>query len=245
MSLNVADALSADALCLAAGADHGAEGVIFVEPVGEMFHTDGSRRGINGLFYGDDVHADPGASGRNELRGQFQRFLRSQIEHGGNFRILVGQRLVLDHVLAGPHDPFGHQILNVVVLIVAVLFQNTDPQKAVDDLLRFFLTDAVARSQLRGGETYTALLETEKEHDLTLSQKAVQDPEIHVVFVHAAGKFARDVVGDHPGQLHDQLFLDGIITVMIFEGIVSLVDMYSGVNFFGHILTSLTGFTDS
>ena len=245
MSFNVADAFSADALCLAAGADHGAEGVILVEPMGEMFHTDRGRRGVNGLLYGNDVHADPGASGRHELGRQFQRLLGRQIEHSGNFRVFVGQCLVLNHVLAGSHDPLGHQILNVVVLIVAVLFQNTDPQQVIDDLLRFLLADAVAPGQLRCGETYAALLETEKEHDLTLCQKTVQDPEIHVVFVHAAGKLARDVVGDHPGQLHDQLFLDGIITAMILEGIVSFVSVYSRVNFFGHILTSLTGFTDS
>ena len=39
MAFDVADALAADALSLPACADHGAESIILVEPVGEMLHA--------------------------------------------------------------------------------------------------------------------------------------------------------------------------------------------------------------
>ena len=104
----------------------------------------------------------------------------------------------------------------------------------IDDLLRLLLADVIAGRQLGGGKPHAALFKTEQESDLALGQKAVQDPEIHMVLMHPAGKFSGDVVRDHAGQLHHHLLLDGIITVVVLYGIVLFIDMNSRVYFFGH-----------
>ena len=239
VALNIADALAADPLCLAASAYHCTERVIFVKPVGEMFHTDGGGRGVDGLFHGNDVHADARASGRNELGRQLQRLLGSEVEHGRYFRMKVRQRLVLDHILARSHDPLGHAVLDVVIFVVAVLFQNTDPQQVVDDLLGLLLADVIALGKFSRGQAHAALLEAEHKGNFPLGQEPVENPEIHVVLVHGAGQFPGNVVGDHPGQLHHHLSLDGIVAVMVFDRIISFIYMYSGIYLFGHCESSL------
>ena len=67
------------------------------------------------------MHTDPRASGRNEFGSQFQRLLGSEVEHGRHFRMQVRERLVLDHILAGAHDPLGNAVLDVVIFVVPVL----------------------------------------------------------------------------------------------------------------------------
>ena len=208
VALDIAYAFAADALSFAASAYHCTERVIFVEPVGEVLHADGGGRSVDGLFHRNDVHADPRASGRHELSSQFQRLLGSEVEHGRHFRMQVRERLVLDHIFAGTNDPFGHTVLDVMIFVVPVLLQNTDPQQVVDDLLRFLLADVIAFCKLSCSKTY--------------------------ILVHGAGKLTRNVVGDHPGELHHHLFLDGIVAVMVLYGIVSFIDMYSRVYLFGH-----------
>ena len=121
VALDIAYALAADALSFATSAYHCAERVIFVKPVGEVLHADGGGSGVYSLFHGDDMHTDPRASGRNEFGSQFQRLLGSEVEHGRHFRMQVRERLVLDHILAGAHDPLGNAVLDVVIFVVPVL----------------------------------------------------------------------------------------------------------------------------
>ena len=125
-------------------------------------------------------------------------------------------------------------VLDVVIFVVPVLFQNTDPQQVVDDLLGFLLADVIALGKFGRGQADAALLEAEHKGNFTLGKKPVENPEIHVVLVHGAGKLTRNVVGDHPGELHHHLFLDGIVAVMVLYRIVSFIDMYSRVYLFGH-----------
>ena len=150
--------------------------------------------------------------------------------------MLVRKGLVLDHVFAGADDPLRDPVLDVLVRIVAVLLQDADPDQVVDDLLGFFLAHAVALGQLLRGEAEAALLKAQHELHFILREQAVQDPEIHVVFLHAAGELAGDVVRDHDGELFDELRLLGIVAVMVRHGIVPLVHVDHGVDFFNHCL---------
>ena len=108
LALDISDALAADPLGLAAGADHRAEGVIFLQPVGQVLHRDGFGIRFDGLLHRDDVHADARAAGRDQLGRKLQRFLGRQIEHCGDLGMLVGQGRMLDHVLARADDPLGN-----------------------------------------------------------------------------------------------------------------------------------------
>ena len=201
VSFDVADAFAAHALRLAASADHGAELVILLQPVGQMLHGDGPRRAVDGFLHRDDVHADARAAGRDELGRQLQGFLGRQIEHRRHFRVRVGEGGVLHHVFAGAYDPLGDPVLDMLIRVVAVLFDDADPKQVVDDLLRFFLGHIVALRQLRGRQTAAALFEAEHELDFFLCQQPVEDPEIHVVFLHAAGQLAGNIVRDHAREL--------------------------------------------
>ena len=234
MAFDVADAFATDALGLAAGADHGAEGVIFVQPVGEVLDADLFVGVRDGLLDRDDVHADAGASRRDEFRGQLQGLLGREVEHGGHFGVVVRQSRVLDHVLTGTDDPFRNGILDAVVPVVPVLFDDADPEEMVNDLLCFFNAHVVLEREPGDVPAVTALLETQHELHFVLRQKTVEDPEVHVVLVHAAGQFARDVIGDQLSQFDDELFLLGVITVVGFVRKVKVADVDPRVYFLRH-----------
>ena len=234
VAFDVADAFATDALRFPAGTDHGAEGVIFVQPVGEVLDADLFVGVGDGLLDGDDVHADAGTSRRHELRGQFQRLLGSEVEHGGHFGVVVRKSRVFDHVFTGTDDPFRDGILDAVVFVVPVLFDDADPEQVVDDFLGLFDAHVVLEREPGDVAAFTAFLEAEHEFDLVLRQKAVEDPEIHMVLVHAAGQFARDVVGDQLSQFDDEFFLLRVITVVGFVRKVKVADVDPRVYFLWH-----------
>ena len=158
IAFDVAYALAPDPLGLAAGTDHLAEGVVLVQPVGKVFHADALCLGIDGLFHRNDMHADAGASGRDQLGGQFQWLLGSQIEHGGHFRMFVRQSGMLYHVFAASHHPLGDPVLDMMVCVVPVLLQDTDPEQVIDDLLGLLFGDVVALCQFFCGQSGTSFL---------------------------------------------------------------------------------------
>ena len=235
VALDVAHALAPDALGLAAGADHGAEGVVLLKPVGEMLHADALAGRVDGLLHGDHVHADAGPAGGHQLGRHFEGLLGGQVEHGGHLGMLVGQRLMLHHVFAGAHHPLGDAVLDVLVRIVPVLLHDADPDQMVDDLLGGLFGDAVLFGQPFGGPAHPALLEAQHEPDLVLGEEPIQDPEIHMVFLHAAGELPGDVVRDHEGQLLHQLGLLRVAAMVAVHGIVPLVHVDAGVHFFYHV----------
>ncbi len=204
-----------------------------------MLDADALALRVDGFFHRDHVHADTGAARWNELCRQLQRLLRREVEHGCDLGVRVGERRVLHHVFAGADDPLRDPVLHVPVRVVAVLLDNADPQQVVDDLLRLLLAHVVAGGKLGGGVAEAALLEAEHEFDLILGQQPVEDPEIHVVFLHAAGELAGDGVGDHHSELFDELRLFRVVAVMAVNGVIPLVDVDVGVDFFYHRLTSV------
>ena len=168
-----------------------------------MLHTEGLAFSGDGLLHRNDVHADAGPSRRHELRRKLKRFLRRKIEHGGDFGIGLAQRFVFHHVFARADDPLRDPVLNMLVRIVAVLLQNADPDQMINDLLGFINAHIVAFGQFLRGQTEAALPKAQHELHFILGQQAVQDPEIHMVFLHAAGKFPGDVVRDQKCELFD------------------------------------------
>ena len=153
VAFDVANALAPDPLGLAAGTDHLAEGVVLVQPVGEIFHADALCLWIDGLFHRNDMHADAGASWRDQLGRQLQGFLGGQIEHGGHFGMLVRQSGMLHHVFAGSHHPLGDPVLDVVVFVIPVLLQDADPEQVVYDLLGLLFRDMVSLRQFFCGQS--------------------------------------------------------------------------------------------
>lgn len=202
--------------------------------MGQVLHTDGGGAGVNRLLHGDHVHTDSRAAGRDQLGRQLQGLLGGRVEHRGDLGMLVGQGGVLHHVLARAHDPLRDQILDVVIRVVPVLLQNADPEQMVDDLLGRFLGHAVALGKLLRRQREAALLEAEHEFDLILGQHPVQDPEVHVVGFHSAGRLAGNVVGDQHRQLFDRLFLLRIAAMIVLKREIPLVDVDLRVNVSWH-----------
>ena len=122
----------------------------------------------------------------------------------------------------------------MLVGVVAVLFNDADPDQMVNDLLGFFFAHGVALGQLFCGQTDAALLERKHEFDFFLGQKAIKDPEIHVVFLHFARQLARNGVCDEYGKLFDELCLFRVVAMMGVHRIVTFVDVDVGVDFFYH-----------
>ena len=233
-SFDIADTLATDPLRFPAGADHLTELVIFIKPMRKVLDIHRLRACINGTFYRDNMHADAGAALGNKLSGHSNRFLRGQVEHGGDLRMIIAKSRMLDHIFSGADDPFGDHVLNMLVCIVPVLLEDTDPEEMVDDLLGLFHRHTVLLCQPLGGPADPALLKTQHEFHFILGQKAIQDPEIHVVFLHPARQFPRDRVRDQLSQLCNKLLFLRIIAMIVLRRKITLIDMQLRIYFFYH-----------
>lgn len=146
---------------------------------------------------------------------------------------------MLHHVLAVADNPLGYPVLDVLVCIVAVLLEDADPEQVVNHLLRLVDGHAVHSGQLRRRVPCPKLLEGQHELCFFLRQHAVEDPEVHVVFVHAARHLSRNIVRAHAGQLHDNLALFGIVAVVVFEREIPFVYVNVRIDFTRHSLFPL------
>ena len=146
---------------------------------------------------------------------------------------------MLDHVLAGADDPFRDGVLDGVVLVVAVLLEDADPEQMVDDLLGLFDAHVVLEREPGDVAAFAALLEAQHEADFIFREQPVKDPEIHVVLVHAAGQLARDVVGDQFCQFDDEFLFLRVIAVVRFVRKVKIADVDPRVDFLWHSILPL------
>ena len=149
--LDIAGALAADALLLAAGADAYADlALVLLEPVGKMLDGQGLAVGGDGLLHGDDVHADAAAAGRHHLRDARQ----GQIGHAlKKVRYLRRDRRDLrthDHNLgAAGNEHIQHPALFVVgILAVQILKVPLDQAGLAQGLQRDLQTGIVITAEL-------------------------------------------------------------------------------------------------
>ena len=191
------------------------------------------------LFDRDDMHADAGASRRNQFGRKLKRLLRRKVEHGRDFRMQIRQGRMLDHIFAASDNPLRNQILNVVIRVVTVLFNDSDPKQMIDDFLRFIFAHVVPLGEFLCGTADTALFEADHELHFIFCKHAVKNPEVHMILVHAAGEFARDVIGDHPRKFQYKFLFFRIVAMIIFLRKIALIDMNAGIHFSRHDLFSL------
>ena len=119
LGLDVAGALVADALLLAAAAHgHADVALVLLQPVGEALDVQRLAVGGDGLFNGDDVHADAGAAGGRHLgharEGQEGHALKEVRDDG----LLVAHVGVDDHELGAAGD---EHVQHPALLVVGVL----------------------------------------------------------------------------------------------------------------------------
>ncbi len=156
--------------------------------------------------------------------------------------MLVRERGVFHHVLAGADDPLRDPVLDVLVRVVAVLLEDADPEQVVDDLLRLFLAHVISLREFLRRQAEAPLPEAEHEADFFLRKEPVEDPEIHVVFLHPARKLARYVIRDHDGELFHELRLLRIVLVMTRDRVVPLVHVDHRIHFFYHVFSPVRSF---
>ena len=82
---------------------------------------------FNRLFNRDDMHADAIAAERNHRGDAFQRHLCHQIEECGNLGMLIRELVIHHHELGRAGHEDRHIVLLVMILILTVHFEHTDP----------------------------------------------------------------------------------------------------------------------
>ena len=217
-SVDISGSFAAHTLLFAAGALTDGIFVIFVEPVGDVFHTGGMIFMLDGLFHRNDVHPDSGASERHHLCDVFQRHLGHQVEECGELRMFFGELVVHHHELCGAGNKDRNIVMLSFVLSLPGHLQHSDPKEVVDHLLRLFFGHAVALCDALGVIGNAGLFETEQELDLLLCEDSVKSPVFRIVHTDRVGISLDIPVGDHPGQFQDQFLLfrirSGIIRVL-------------------------------
>ena len=236
LPLDIADAFAPDALSLAAGADHCAELIVFIEPVRKVLLRYGNGLDRYRLFNRDNVHSDARSPLGNELCRELKRLLRGEVEHSRDLGVLIGQGRVFDHIFAASYDPLRHPVLDMLIGVIPVLLEYADPEKVVDNFLSLLLGHTVKLGELLRCLPHPALFEGEHKLYLVLRKHAVEYPEIHMVFLHTAGQFSRYIVRYHYGELFEKLRLFGVCALVLSDGIVSLVDVDIRIDLFYHIL---------
>ena len=224
-AVDLAGALPAHGLLLAAGALSHRIFVILAEPVGNVFHAGGEILMLDGLFYGNDVHAYAGASRRNHGGDVFQGHLGHQIEEGGQPGMLCRQLIIHHHEFRGTRHEDGHVVLLVMVFILPVHFDHADPDQMVHHLFGVLVRHLVDFGQLFNIIGLAGLLEAQKEFGLFLGQYFIQHPVFRIICIHGTGILDQIPVRDHGPQLQDQfLFLIVRRNVMRILSEIPLVD---------------------
>ena len=139
LGLDVAGALVADALLLAAAAHgHADVALVLLKPVGEALDVQRLAVGGDGLFNGDDVHADAGAAGGHHLGHAREGQEGHALEEVGDDGLLVAHVGVDDHELCAAGDEHvQHPALLVVgVFAVEILPVVLDEAGVTQDLQR-------------------------------------------------------------------------------------------------------------
>gem|GEM_PF-3153744 len=137
------------ALIPAGARRNGISAVIFVEPVRDMLDVDGGVLGLDGLFDGDDVHADAGAAfgdhlsqthGLDAHHGAVERLIGHELEVLGQFRIfLIPLGMLVEHFGDTGNEGLDGVLLDLLGVLavplgdteVAHLFENVLEMKLV------------------------------------------------------------------------------------------------------------------
>ena len=184
------------------------------------------------------MHSDACATGRDHLCRQFKRFLRSEVEHRSDFRMVIAESRVLHHIFSGTDYPLRDPVLDVFILVVSVLLEDSDPDQMIDDLLRLFPCHIVHLSELARRIANAALLEAEHEPDFLFSKQSVKDPEVEMILFQASRYLAVQAVGDHFGQFLNEFFLFRVAAMMVtLIRIIPVIDKNVLIYFFYHNLS--------
>ena len=118
---DVAGALAADALLLAAAADaHADLAFVLLEPVGQVFDIERFALGRDGFFHGDDVHADARSAGRHHMGDAGQGQIGHAFEEVRHLRGVRGDLRTHRHDLgAAGHEHVEHPA-HLMIRVLAV-----------------------------------------------------------------------------------------------------------------------------
>ena len=189
-ALDVAGALAADTLLLAAGADgHADVALILLEPVAEVFDRQGLALGRDGLLDGDDVHTDTRAAGRHQLGDAGERQISHALEEIGSLGVHVGLLVVYHHDLRAAWDEHvQHPALLVVRVLAVKVFPVELDEPALADGLHCLLK--IGSVELR--VLLRELLDGQR-HALLHRKADVEDIVGHLLVVLVGGVFQRGV----------------------------------------------------
>ena len=179
-ALDVAGALAADALLLAAGAHaHADMSLILLQPVGQVLDRQRLALGRDRLFDRNDVHADTGASGRHHFGDAGQRQIGHALKEIGRLREHI-RLLGIDHhdLGAAGDEHVQHPALFMVrIFAVEVLPMELDQAALTDGLHRLFEIGSVKLRIL-----LCELLDRER-HALFHGQRDIEDIVRHFLIV--------------------------------------------------------------
>ena len=201
--LNLTGALAEQSAGITAGAvTNGQFSVILVQPVRNVLQIAGFLFGRNGLFHGDDMHADTVASGRHQVGLAFQRKECHLIKAGSQLRVLLN--LVEHHV--GHLSNTGNEKLNIPLfflfgILPMVLYDAVHcsiGQQFLD--LRFGLAGKLCNFRCGLG-----FAEPHLQHDfrdLIAGACAIKDDIFRIIFRDLLdSKLLRNTVGNHLSKI--------------------------------------------
>ena len=180
--------------------------LVLVQPIGDLLQAHGLVLRFDGLFHGDHVHADAGASGRHHGGDLFQGQEGHPLEEGRHLGMLV--HLAAPHVeeLGAAGDELGQNVpLFVVgvlpVQILPVILDQAHPGHVVQQLLQGLPLQLGQLHQLPDGLGLAdAHLQGHVRHFVT--DQVRQAPVFRIVALDAL-ELGGHPVGDHGHQLGD------------------------------------------
>ena len=98
--------------------------VIFIQPVGNMFHGDRLILGTDCLLHRDNMHADSGTTLRYHRSHFFQRQPRHTFEETSHLRMLLQHFCIHIAELCTPRHEHRQHILFLVLWILPVILQH-------------------------------------------------------------------------------------------------------------------------
>ena len=180
--------------------------LVLVQPIGDLLQAHGLVLRFDGLFHGDHVHADAGASGRHHGGDLFQGQEGHPLEEGRHLGMLV--HLAAAHIekLRAAGDELGQNIALFVVgvlpvQILPVILDQAHPGHVVQQLLQGLPLQLGQLHQLPDGLGLAdAHLQGHVRH--FVADQVRQAPVFRIVALDAL-ELGGHPVGDHGHQLGD------------------------------------------
>ena len=167
-----------------------------------MLDADGLGLGRNGFFNGDNMHADTGSAGRDELGHGVEGLRGHRVEEIAHLGMLGNGRHPHVEELGRAGNEQRQNVLLMTVLVFPVVFDKTDGGHLLKLRLELFNVPAGGLGDLLEGHGYALGLHAQSDTDHVVVKHLSKSPVFRLVL---GDRLEAELIGNAVGHLFAEL----------------------------------------